>query len=102
LIDIVKISKIAYIRAKPKSKIILKQALLDLERATLLEPGCVFFSFYQSLSDVESFVLIESFADHQALEKHMQLPHTVQFFGLDLVQRIVVSEIAESNLPNAP
>lgn len=92
-------SKIAYIRAKPELGHHLKQALLDLEMATLSEPGCIFFSFYQSLSDAEIFVLIECFADHQALEQHMRLPHTVEFFGMDLVQSIVVSEIAESNIP---
>ncbi|GAB3356137.1 MULTISPECIES: putative quinol monooxygenase [Giesbergeria] len=96
------ISKIAYIYANPESIQPLQQALLDLEAATLLEPGCIFFSFYQSLSDKKNFVLIECFADQQALEQHMQLPHTVHFFGLNLVQSIVVSEMAQNNLPKTP
>ncbi len=94
-----KIAKIAYIRARVGQELVLKQALIELERVTRLEAGCVFFSFYQSLSNTEGFVLIECFASNKALEQHMQLPHTLHFFSMNLVEDIMVSEIAEANLP---
>lgn len=94
-----KISKIAYISAKSGMGSLLKDALIDLEKETALEAGCLYFSFYQSVSDSENFILIECFVDVQALDWHMQSPHAVKFFRMDLVKSIVVSDIAEGNLP---
>jgi quinol monooxygenase YgiN len=97
-----KISNMVHIQAKSESIGAMEQALIDLEKATQQEPECIFFSFYQSLSNAEHFILLECFASHAALERHMQLPHTVDFFRLNLVARVVVSEISETNLPKRP
>ncbi|WP_169734073.1 putative quinol monooxygenase [Ciceribacter selenitireducens] len=61
-------------------------ALLELRKATLPEPGCAEFEFFQSLADERAFVLIEDFADEAALARHMEEPHTRAFFGLNLLQ----------------
>ncbi|GEO84267.1 MULTISPECIES: putative quinol monooxygenase [Alphaproteobacteria] len=63
-----------------------RSALLELRKATLPEPGCAEFEFFQSLADERAFVLIEDFADEAALTLHMEEPHTRAFFGLGLFE----------------
>ena len=64
-----------------------RKALLELRKATLPEPGCAEFEFFQSLADERAFALIEDFADEAALARHMEEPHTRAFFALDLLER---------------
>ncbi|MBV2187378.1 MAG: antibiotic biosynthesis monooxygenase [Rhizobium sp.] len=64
-----------------------RKALLELRKATLPEPGCAEFEFFQSLADERAFVLIEDFADEAALARHMEEPHTRAFFALNLLER---------------
>ncbi len=63
-----------------------RAALLELRKATLPEPGCAEFEFFQSLADERAFMLIEDFADEVALKLHMEKPHTRAFFGLGLLE----------------
>jgi quinol monooxygenase YgiN len=79
------IRKTVLITAKPGREDELRQALLSLQFETRLEPGCKFFTFYAALDDAGSFVLVEDFADAQAFEAHLQLPHTKDFFAAQLV-----------------
>jgi quinol monooxygenase YgiN len=80
--------KIVHITAKPGSGDAMRAALLALEAPTRLEEGCSGFTFFQSLSAPEHFLLIEEFASAAALALHMQLPHTQAFFARDLVAGI--------------
>lgn len=80
--------KIVHITAKPGSADAVRAALLALEAPTRLEEGCNGFTFFQSLSAPEHFLLIEEFASAAALALHMQLPHTQAFFARDLVAGI--------------
>lgn len=63
----------------------MREALIELQRETLREPGCVEFQFLQALTAPESFLLIEDFASAEALESHMQAPHTTKFFATGLL-----------------
>lgn len=86
------VRKFVRIEAKPGLAGALRAALLDLERATREEPGCREFRFFQALSDDNAFLLLEDFADADALNQHMALPHTRAFFGLNLTASITPFE----------
>jgi quinol monooxygenase YgiN len=79
------VRKTILITAKPGRHDELRQAMLNLQSQTRLEPGCVSFTFYSALDDAGSFVLVEDFADAQAFDAHLQLPHTKDFFAAQLV-----------------
>ncbi|WP_112664221.1 putative quinol monooxygenase [Microvirga flavescens] len=82
------VRKIVRIQAKPGLAASTRTALLDLQKATQTEAGCREFLFFQALGDENSFLLIEDFANHEALDQHMKLPHTQAFFARDLVAGI--------------
>jgi len=82
------VRKIAHIRGRAGQVQELRDALAKLERSTRLEPGCVQFSFFQSISDETRFVLLEHFASPAALQAHMELPHTRTFFAAKLVESV--------------
>lgn len=79
--------KVVRLTAQPGAADAMRTALIDLRTATIAEPGCVEFEFLQSLTDAEAFVLIEDFASAEALEAHMQAPHTKGFFAKGLLAR---------------
>jgi quinol monooxygenase YgiN len=64
----------------------MRLALIELERETVREAGCVAFEFMQSLTTPSAFLLIEDFASPQALASHMDAPHTKAFFALGLLE----------------
>ncbi|NIX77179.1 putative quinol monooxygenase [Microvirga terricola] len=82
------VRKIVRIEAKPGLADLARAALVELQRATQTEPGCREFVFFQALGDESSFLLIEDFANLNALEHHMNLPHTQAFFARELVAAI--------------
>ncbi|HZH10312.1 MAG TPA: putative quinol monooxygenase [Microvirga sp.] len=82
------VRKIVRIQAKPGLAKATRAALLELKQATQAEPGCQEFIFFQALDDESAFLLIEDFASAEALDRHMQLPHTQAFFARDLVAGI--------------
>jgi quinol monooxygenase YgiN len=82
------VRKIVRIEAKPGLASSARAALVELQRATETEPGCREFVFFQALGDESSFLLIEDFADLDALDRHMKLPHTQAFFAQELVAAI--------------
>lgn len=75
------IRKLARIVGKPGHGDQLRRALIKLEEATRKERGCMEFSFFQAVSDPDSFVLLEHFVDEPALKLHMTLEHTRTFFS---------------------
>jgi quinol monooxygenase YgiN len=87
------VRKVARITGKPGHSQQLRLALADLESATRQEPGCVEFTFFQAISDQDSFVLLEHFADQSALDAHMQLEHTRSFFSARLVSSVAAVDV---------
>lgn len=82
------VRRIVRIEAKAGLASAARAALIDLRRATLAEPGCKEFIFFQALDDENTFLLIEDFASKEALDEHMRLPYTEDFFAKDLVAGI--------------
>jgi quinol monooxygenase YgiN len=82
------VRKIVRIQSKPGLAAATRTALIELQHATQAEPGCREFIFFQALGDEGAFLLIEDFASTEALNQHMQLPHTQAFFARDLVAGI--------------
>jgi quinol monooxygenase YgiN len=87
------VRKMARISGKPGQASVLREALMTLEKATKTEEGCLDFSFYQALSAEDSFILLEHFANEEALKIHMQLPHTQSFFKKQLTEGIQAVDI---------
>lgn len=87
------VRKIARIQGKPGFSAELRRALIALEAATRKEPGCREFTFYQALSSEDAFLLLEEFADADALTIHMQLPHTQAFFRAELTDSIRADDL---------
>ena len=82
------VQKIARISGKAGRAEELREALRQLEIATREEPGCIEFTFFQAISNENSFILVERFANQDALQTHMQLPHTQAFFKAQLVDAV--------------
>lgn len=79
------VRKIVRLKAREGGAAEMREALIELQRETLREPGCVEFQFLQALTVPESFLLIEDFASTEALDSHMQAPHTRRFFATGLL-----------------
>lgn len=82
------VRRIVRIQSKPGLAAATRAALIELQRATHAEPGCREFIFFQALDDDSAFLLIEDFANTEALDHHMQLPHTQAFFAKEVVAGI--------------
>ncbi|QLP99566.1 MAG: antibiotic biosynthesis monooxygenase [Burkholderiaceae bacterium] len=87
------VRKIARITGKPGQSHQLRIALAKLESATRQEPGCVEFTFFQAISDNDSFVLLEHFADQSAFASHMKQEHTQAFFSAQLVDSVAAIDV---------
>lgn len=87
------VRKIARIAGKAGQAQQLRAALATLEQHIRREAGCLQFSFYQSISDENAFVLIEHFASQAALHDHLQLPHTRAFFAAQLVDSVEAVDV---------
>jgi quinol monooxygenase YgiN len=80
--------RVVRIEAKPGQAVAARDALLELQRATVTEPGCAEFGFFQGLGDEHRFLLVEDFVDQAALDLHMAAPYTQTFFSRELVAGI--------------
>jgi quinol monooxygenase YgiN len=78
--------KIVRLTAREGAADRMRQALIELQRETARELGCVEFEFLQSLTAPQSFLLIEDFESAAALETHMEAPHTKAFFALGVLE----------------
>ncbi len=77
--------RVVRIEAKPGLAVEARNALLELQQATVAEPGCAEFGFFQGLADGHAFLLVEDFVDQAALDLHMAAPYTQAFFNRELV-----------------
>jgi len=93
------IQKLVRLTAKPDLESELRTALQILESATRAEPGCIEFTLLQSISNDSLFVLLEHFADEDAFQAHMQLPHTRAFFRAQLVASVEATDVSSLGSP---
>lgn len=57
----------------------MRQAILELERATRAEPGCVDYAFAIELGDPGAVRLVERWESAEALRAHFATPHMAAF-----------------------
>lgn len=56
-----------------------QDAFRELVAATLPEQGCLQFDVFISEEEPDRLVLVETWADERAIERHMQEEHTARF-----------------------
>jgi quinol monooxygenase YgiN len=78
---------IATATAREGAAEVLREALVELARATRQESGCIQYDVHVGTEDVTSLAVYERWADREALDAHFEEPHTKRFFALakDLV-----------------
>jgi len=69
-----------------KSSVKAAHALLELMKKTQLEPGCIQFEIYQHLENPDCFTLWECWNDKAALQEHLALEHTQEYFRHDYTE----------------
>jgi quinol monooxygenase YgiN len=57
----------------------VRRAMFDVQGPTRLEPGCLSYGGFQSVSDPDEFYIHTHWRDLDAFEHHAELPHTVRF-----------------------
>jgi len=67
-----------------------KLAMKQLVRATIEEPDCQQFELYADDEDPRRFVLREQFTDADALKRHFEYPHTLEYLAGDFTEVVEV------------
>jgi len=70
---------ISYFQAKPQFKNALINALLQLTKQTLTEPGCLQYDLILDEQNSQNLILIEKFTDPEAFEKHANASYIREF-----------------------
>jgi quinol monooxygenase YgiN len=79
----------AEIKVKDSAKIeFVKKELQILQRLTLEEVGCNFFSIQQDNSVPTRFIMWERFDDEDSFKDHFKYEHTKRYASLDLTEII--------------
>ena len=58
-------------KVKPECVSALKESFLKCKESTLLEPGCIDYGMYQSLTDSTEFFIAETWKNDRELQKHL-------------------------------
>lgn len=74
-----KISVLARVRAQEGALEEVKRECLALVEPSRAEEGCLNYDLHQSLEDRTLFVFYENWASREALERHLQMPHSLLF-----------------------
>ena len=82
------------VSAEPKKKVIVARVVVKegqeaafisvastLVEATRKEPGCLFYTLYQSPLDTKSFIFYEEYKDQAAFDAHANSDHFKAFAG---------------------
>lgn len=65
-------------KVKPECVSALKESFLKCKESTLLEPGCIDYGMYQSLTDSTEFFIAETWKNDGELQKHGETAHFKQ------------------------
>ena len=74
-----RLTVIARIKARAGLEDRVREALLDLIPPTRSEAGCINYDLHQSVDDKTLFVFYENWVSREALEKHLEMPHSLSF-----------------------
>ena len=74
-----KLTVLAHVYAKEEASEKVKQECLALVAPSRVEEGCINYDLHQSVDDKTLFVFYENWASREALEKHLEMPHSLRF-----------------------
>ncbi|MEE1964151.1 putative quinol monooxygenase [Allomuricauda taeanensis] len=69
----------AIITSKPEFQDEVREALMDLVKATQQEEACILYDLHQDIDDGNRFLFYEIWEDQEGLDKHNQMPHIKTF-----------------------
>ncbi len=69
----------ARFHAAPGHRMAVRQAILEVQGPTRIEPGCLGFNAFQSVRDPDEFYIHSRWQDMAAFQHHAGLPHTMSF-----------------------
>ncbi|WP_225647520.1 putative quinol monooxygenase [Streptomyces solaniscabiei] len=67
--------------ARPGRRAALMQAATEMVRATRDSPGCLRYGFHADVEDEDVVVGVEVWISQEALDAHMEQPHTREFLA---------------------
>ena len=74
-----KLTVLARVRARAEALEKVKQECLALVAPSRAEEGCINYDLHQSTDDPTRFVFYENWASREALERHLERPHSLGF-----------------------
>lgn len=74
-----KLSVLAHVRAKAEAAEKVRRECLALVAPSRAEEGCLNYDLHQSIDDKTLFVFYENWASREALERHLEMPHSLRF-----------------------
>lgn len=82
--------------ARPERTAQLLEQLVELERASRADPGCLVYRVFRDADRPDRFVLVEEWSDQAALDAHNAQPHVRRFVASAselLVEPFVVTRL---------
>ena len=76
---------------KPVSEV--KQALIELQQATIKEEGCLIFDVLQHRDAPSLCTLWEEWESDEALRQHFEMPHTLEYLAQSLTEVTYIEKL---------
>ncbi|MFI6153707.1 putative quinol monooxygenase [Kitasatospora sp. NPDC051170] len=73
---------IAVLKAKPGMEDRMRAQARSMAEASLAEPGCLSYRNYVDPEDPRAWVVVEEWADREALDAHLASPHLARSLEL--------------------
>ncbi|HEX8494344.1 MAG TPA: putative quinol monooxygenase [Pyrinomonadaceae bacterium] len=74
-----KLTVLARVYAKEDAAEKVRQECLALVAPSRAEEGCINYDLHQSVDDKTHFVFYENWVSREALDKHLEMPHSLRF-----------------------
>jgi quinol monooxygenase YgiN len=74
-----KLTVLAHVYAKEDAAEKVKRECLALVAPSRAEEGCINYDLHQSVDDTRLFVFYENWTGREALERHLEMPHSLRF-----------------------
>lgn len=74
-----RLSVLARVHAREDAVERVKQECLALVAPSRAEAGCINYDLHQSLEDATLFVFYENWTSREALDRHLEMPHSLAF-----------------------
>lgn len=74
-----KLTVLARVRAQREALEKVKRECLALVAPSRAEEGCINYDLHQSADDPALFLFYENWMSREALERHLQMPHSLLF-----------------------